>query len=887
MSANPLPDKAASAPEPVLRALVLCDLADSTALVERLGDSRAAEVLRRHDRTARLLMHRHGGQEIDKTDGFLVLFDRPIHAIAFALDYHQSLRDLSVSEGETLRARVGVHVGDVVVWSNSPDDVAQGAKPFEVEGLAKPVAARLMGLAVPGQTLASATTAELAKRSEQALRERFPDLQWRSHGLYAFKGVPEPAAVYEVAADTRAPLLRPPNSQKAKRHLAWWRRPIVLAGEIAAIAAIAVAVGLLTLQPKPAIAFAERDWIVVGNLRNLTGDEVFDASLEAAFRISLEQSQFVNVIPELQVRDALTRMKREPGTIIDRAVASEIALRDGARAVVLPTVAEVGGRLRVSAEVIDPNTQTTVYAESADGEGTDSVLPSIDTVARTLRGKLGESLAAIDRTSEPLEKVATSNLDALRTYGLALKAHANGRFADADQLLLHAVELDPTFASAWLRLAAGWNTADRVKAYTYVQQAVPFRDRLMPRDQLHLDAYVAMFQSPEASLQKWRLMAEVYPKFYVGQQNSGLYGWQWENDFAGAIPMLQAVAESQHPLRAMSFDLLGHMRLGTGDSDGSLRAYETANQLGLATLDFGRSATHLARREYDAALADASDVPPQLPSFFKLYAPFRRAMVELDRGRLPQATAELEQATADAERQGLKKEARRFRAMQLQVASASAGGASAAAIDSFVETETQALASDSPLYGSSHAFNLLVAAILQARGGESDAANETIAKVAPMVHAGEYPVLENVLAVARAEVALAKGDGTEAARLVRPWLEHRPVYLTHSVLLHAAAARGDLESARSEAKWLADHRGAALAEWSDGYLLQPLNLLDCNAATLSVAEVAVAAKRRPDAEAALAELPAEWPRSDAQLATTRRVAALREAVKSLDEGPHP
>ena len=42
-------------------------------------------------------------------------------------------------------------------------------------------------------------------------------------------------------------------------------------------------------------------------------------------------------------------------------------MRDGARAVILPTVSEVGGRVRVSAEVIDPHTQTTVYAESADG----------------------------------------------------------------------------------------------------------------------------------------------------------------------------------------------------------------------------------------------------------------------------------------------------------------------------------------------------------------------------------------------------------------------------------------------------------------------------------------------------------------------------------------
>src|SRR6478735_5963584 len=83
-----------NAPVPLLRTLVLCDLADSTALVERLGDLRAAELFRRHDRLARTLAHQHGGREIDKTDGFMMMFDRPIEAVAFALAYQRGISQL-------------------------------------------------------------------------------------------------------------------------------------------------------------------------------------------------------------------------------------------------------------------------------------------------------------------------------------------------------------------------------------------------------------------------------------------------------------------------------------------------------------------------------------------------------------------------------------------------------------------------------------------------------------------------------------------------------------------------------------------------------------------------------------------------------------------------
>src|SRR5436305_9944082 len=59
-------------PPPLLRTLAVCDLVDSTALTEKLGDRSAAELMHKLDRLTRDLLYAHGGREIDKTDGFLV-----------------------------------------------------------------------------------------------------------------------------------------------------------------------------------------------------------------------------------------------------------------------------------------------------------------------------------------------------------------------------------------------------------------------------------------------------------------------------------------------------------------------------------------------------------------------------------------------------------------------------------------------------------------------------------------------------------------------------------------------------------------------------------------------------------------------------------------------
>lgn len=399
------------ASKPQVRTLLLTDLVDSTQLVERIGDSAAAALFRSHDRIVLELQQHWRGRLIDRSDGLLLIFERPIDGLGFALDYARSLRDLGRELGlkQALQARAGLHVGEVLQWENSRDAVALGAKPVEVEGLAKPLAARLMNLARPGQILLSATAEPLAHRAVRELGVRGDTLVWKSYGRWRFKGLPEAQEVFEVGEPGLAPLRMPAHTPKAWRDLPLWRRPVSLAAEAMMAAGLAFGAWFL-MHPQPAIAFAERDWVVVGDLRNLTGDTKLDESLEQAFRISLEQSHYVNVLSDLKVRETLANMQRKADVPVDRALGSEIALRDGARALLLPTVAEVGGRLRVSAEVIDPRTQTTVYAVMADGRGVESALGSIDQVTDQLRGKLGEALQSVQKTSVPLPNVATPQL---------------------------------------------------------------------------------------------------------------------------------------------------------------------------------------------------------------------------------------------------------------------------------------------------------------------------------------------------------------------------------------------------------------------------------------------------------------------------------------------
>ena len=201
----------------VIKTLVLTDLVGSTALFEKIGDTRASELSTSHDRLVRDLVAELDGREIDKTDGFLLLFERPVEGVRFTLAYHRALGELAAHEGVRLRARAAVHLGEVALRENPAADVARGAKPLEVEGTAKALVARLAALAQGGQTLLSRAAFDLARRGTVGTELLDPSLRWLSHGPYLLKGFDDPLEIFEVGVAGAAPLAAPPGSEKARR----------------------------------------------------------------------------------------------------------------------------------------------------------------------------------------------------------------------------------------------------------------------------------------------------------------------------------------------------------------------------------------------------------------------------------------------------------------------------------------------------------------------------------------------------------------------------------------------------------------------------------------------------------------------------------------------
>jgi putative peptide modification system cyclase len=842
-------------------------------------------LFRAHDRLVLELQQRWRGRLIDRSDGLLLLFERPVDGLGFALDYTRGLRELGdrpeVRDRKLLlQARAGLHVGEVLTWQNSEAAVQAGAKPLEVEGLAKPLAGRLMTLARPGQILLSATAEPLARRAARELGERSEHLIWKSHGRWRFKGVPDGQEVFEVGEPGFAPLRAPKqNGGKAWRDIPVWRRPTALAAEVFLVAGLATGAWFLT-RPTPAIAFNERDWVVVGDLRNLTGQPVLDESLEQAFRISLEQSRYVNVLSDLKVRDTLALMKRGPATTLDRETASEIAIRDGARAVILPTVAEVGGRVRVSAEVIDPHTQTTVYAESFDGVGAGSTLASIDKVTDELREKLGEAVGSIEQTSAPLPEVSTPNLDALKAYALGMRAHFAFKTKDALGYFQRAVEIDPNFALAYLAAGRAYGRIGDVPSVRReFNQANAHRDHLAPRELMSLDAQIARFGAVDPMLQRWKQLIAMYPDNSDAHFILAIELMFRANRFSEGLDHARAASIAQNPYRDNAVNLQGMLLTGSDRIDDALKAFDNAQRYGFKGAGYDRAVAYAAKRDFKNAQKAMKHDPSTETDVGDLRVPLHAMLFAMDQGDWSTATRQ-----AGIGLRGAERAEPLFASPSWRIQSASLGALSDA--QTKPEREKAMLAQLSRVRDdagktdtvAANYNEILTLAIgyLGATDGSRRVVDAALANLQDSRDIKGFPLMEQLQQVLQAESLRLGGKPADAIDLLESLVKSDTALMaTHAALARAARDAGQRALALREWRWIEAHRGRAYVEWGAEGALTPMSVAETTLARLEIAELLSKSGDKPGARKALDSFLAAWPNDALPPSLRQRVAVLR------------
>ena len=252
----------------------------------------------------------------------------------------------------------------------------------------------------------------------------------------------------------------------------------------------AVAAGVFFFFPRHTHALTEKDTVVLSDFVNTTGDGVFDGTLKQALAVQLEQSPYLNLLPESKIQDALHFMGRKPDERITKDLAREISQRENAKAIISGSIASLGSNYVITTEATNAQTGDVLARQQVEAAGKEQVLKSLDKAATDLRQKLGESLASVQQFTTPLELATTSSLAALKQFSLGQELHNHMDESPAISELKRAVDLDPNFAMSYAVLGVvNSNVGNNKAAMQYLTKAYELRGRASEPEKLYISGH--------------------------------------------------------------------------------------------------------------------------------------------------------------------------------------------------------------------------------------------------------------------------------------------------------------------------------------------------------------------------------------------------------------
>ena len=433
-----------------LAAIMFTDMVGFSALSQR-GEALAMELLEEHRGIVRSILPRHRGREVKTIgDGFLLEFPSALAAVEAGLEIQQALhqRNQDVPNERQVRLRIGIHVGDVIVREG------------DIHGDGVNIASRLEPLATPGGICISEDVA-------RAVRNKLshPPVPLAATEL---KNIDLPMAVYRIILPWDAGVAASVPVAKTRvatvPSVAWVLFCLLLlAGLTLALwrpwrarePGPAPAVVAASPIPGTAALAADKKSIAVLPFANMSPDPD-----NAFFADGMHEDVITNLA---KIRDlkVISRTSVLPYRAGDRNL-KKIAAELGVATVLEGSVRRSGGKVRVTAQLIDASTDQHLWAETYDRDLTD-----VFAIQSALASEIATALKANLTTTERalIADRPTQNQEAYDLY-----QRANALTSDRDDLdgrknLEQAVGLyeqaivrDPSFALAYvgLSVANGW-----------------------------------------------------------------------------------------------------------------------------------------------------------------------------------------------------------------------------------------------------------------------------------------------------------------------------------------------------------------------------------------------------------------------------------------------
>ncbi len=605
-----------------------------------------------------------------------------------------------------------------------------------------------------------------------------------------------------------------PISAAATPAAAKSRWPLVAAAVVVIGAIGAGAYFFLNRAPK----LTSKDTIVLADFSNTTGQSVFDGTLKQALEVQLEQSPFLDVLPDPQVQETLRLMGRPVNSAITGGVAREICERTGSTATIDGSISMLGSEYVLGLNAVDCQSGSPIAQEQVTASRPEDVLTALGTAVTRLRQRLGESLASIQKFNMPLAEATTSSLPALKAFSMGQKADLETGDASAIPYFQQAIELDPNFALAYALMGISYgNLGELGLSAQDLTKAYQLRNRVSERERFHIESMyyqnaLGDLDRARQSLLQWQ---QTYPRDFIPYVDMGSVDAQAAEWNKSAEQSLTALRLNPDDVIAFGNLAQSYMMLGRFGEAGSTLDQAAKRHLDAAYMHAYRyllgflqndPATMKQQAAWAVGKVGAED------AFLSL-----ESDTAADAGHLAQARTLDDQAVATAQRDGMAEDAWLWN-LDAALREAEIGDPARARQIAGALLKTPGL----------DRYTQAVAALALARAGDAAGA-QTVADSLTKAYPNDTTMSDYWLPSVRAAIALDHNDAAQALQDLQPSKPYEagleppftetvtmyPVYLRGLALLQEKQGQQAAEAFQE----LLDHRGV-IANFPIGALAQ-------------------------------------------------------------------
>jgi len=315
------------------------------------------------------------------------------------------------------------------------------------------------------------------------------------------------------------------------------------------------------------------------NVKDSQDTEKIGEMISELLITSLSESQHMRVVSSQRLFDILKMMGRGGAKVVDKTVATDVARRARAKYMLLGKVFSTQPDLIITCQLVDVETGNVVSSERIAGPNGANIFSLVDSLSLEIRKNSPLPVLAKKQEEKPVADITTHSPEALRLYLEGNELYYKYYTKEAAKKFEAAIQIDTTFASAYLKLAFCYsNLGDAVKAKSSAEKAARFSDKVSKKEKFLIDGISQMYQLRlQGAKQTLEEMVKLYPDDKIAHQTLAVANRQMMN-YEEAIAGYNRVIELDS-LDKETYNSLAYVYDNAGRHDEAIQSIDKYIQL--------------------------------------------------------------------------------------------------------------------------------------------------------------------------------------------------------------------------------------------------------------------------------------------------------------------